>query len=307
MKILFPNYFKKAFNFNFLNHKTSKSFSDNVVNNLNNNSVSRSGYFFTYGVTSLPHTDKRSKGGEDSNCHNDNLIAVADGVGGWNEIGVDPSAYSRELCSNILSEYNSNPKNKTEEIFINACQKTKNRGTSTCCICRIKDNNTLDGLNLGDSGYLILRPSFEKDNLQFKIFFKSEEQTHGFNFPFQVGENGDNPASAVLKQHEIQPYDIVILATDGLWDNVSNESIIKLIKSYLDKNKAEFAGHDFSSLVIPNIQSLTNYITSSAEFLSLETDYKSPFAIRSGGLYIGGKHDDITIIIAQIMDKSAKF
>ena len=30
-----------------------------------------------------------------------NLLAVADGVGGWAESGVDPANYSRSLCNNI--------------------------------------------------------------------------------------------------------------------------------------------------------------------------------------------------------------
>jgi len=36
--------------------------------------------------------------------------------------------------------------------------------------------------NVGDSGYLIIR--YENGNLQ--EYFKSEEQQHSFNFPFQV-------------------------------------------------------------------------------------------------------------------------
>lgn len=26
------------------------------------------------------------------------ILAVADGVGGWNDVGIDPAKYSRELC-----------------------------------------------------------------------------------------------------------------------------------------------------------------------------------------------------------------
>jgi protein phosphatase PTC7 len=31
----------------------------------------------------IPHPDKVSKGGEDALYANDNILAVADGVGGW--------------------------------------------------------------------------------------------------------------------------------------------------------------------------------------------------------------------------------
>jgi len=30
--------------------------------------------------------------------NNNRLLAVADGVGGWNDYGIDPAKYSRELC-----------------------------------------------------------------------------------------------------------------------------------------------------------------------------------------------------------------
>ena len=45
-----------------------------------------------------PHPSKVQKGGEDAYYANEGCLAVADGVGGWNEVGVDPSNYSRELC-----------------------------------------------------------------------------------------------------------------------------------------------------------------------------------------------------------------
>ena len=61
-------------------------------------------------------------------------MAVADGVGGWNEVGVDPAKFSKELCENLSEEYKSaslrnwvNLKN----IFVEAVKKTKAKGSST--------------------------------------------------------------------------------------------------------------------------------------------------------------------------------
>ena len=51
-----------------------------------------------------PHYSKKAKGGEDAACILDNLLAVADGVGGWAESGVDPAIFSRKLCINIENE-----------------------------------------------------------------------------------------------------------------------------------------------------------------------------------------------------------
>lgn len=53
----------------------------------------------------IPHPDKKDKGGEDAFFSSRwyslliSVLAVADGVGGWNELGVDPALYSRKLCS----------------------------------------------------------------------------------------------------------------------------------------------------------------------------------------------------------------
>jgi len=53
------------------------------------------------GIALNPHPSKRDKGGEDAATITESYIALADGVGGWAENGVDPARYSRQLCKNI--------------------------------------------------------------------------------------------------------------------------------------------------------------------------------------------------------------
>lgn len=52
----------------------------------------------------IPHPDKAHRGGEDAYYNSTRMLVVADGVGGWNNQGIDPSKYSRFLCAvyNIL-------------------------------------------------------------------------------------------------------------------------------------------------------------------------------------------------------------
>ena len=57
--------------------------------------------YFKYAFKLIPHKDKRDKGGEDAYVASDQLLVVADGVGGWGELGVDPGLFSKELCTNI--------------------------------------------------------------------------------------------------------------------------------------------------------------------------------------------------------------
>lgn len=61
-----------------------------------------------YAGAVLPHPDKAETGGEDAffvSSHGQGAFGVADGVGGWNLEGVDPSRYSRcvhHLSSSLL-------------------------------------------------------------------------------------------------------------------------------------------------------------------------------------------------------------
>jgi protein phosphatase PTC7 len=55
-------------------------------------------YRFEHGSSMIPHPEKEYKGGEDALFVSDNVLLVADGVGGWAESGVDPALYSKRLA-----------------------------------------------------------------------------------------------------------------------------------------------------------------------------------------------------------------
>ncbi len=241
-------------------------------------------YKFNVGVIKLPHYSKKDKGGEDAFAVTDQMIAVADGVGGWNEHGVDPSKYSRELCENIKIEYNKNfgkfyatPK----KLFIDAANKTTAIGSSTFCMCSIdKEKNYLHTVNLGDSGYMIIRDK--------EVLFKSEEQTHQFNFPYQCGTHGDNPEEAVTNVHNIKEGDLIVLATDGLWDNLYESQILTIVRPIVESGSSD-------------LNQVAKAIGDVCLKYSMDRRWISPFAKRSNGYFVGGKDDDITIVVAQII------
>lgn len=268
-------------------------------------------YKFKIGQVKLPHYTKRKTGGEDALAFHDGMVCVADGVGGWNEIGVDPSKYSNELCENVKREYllfghkyNYNPKT----IFVEAAKKTESQGSSTFCMCALDfEKNYLHTVNMGDSGYMvvrdiapkslpesvyekILKENGEEEPVELKVLFKSEEQQHQFNFPYQVGTHGDPPEDCDTRVHEFRENDIIVMGTDGLWDNLFEDQILAVIKPFYE-----------ATYKIKDLNLVANLIAELAEKLSLSPKYKSPFSIKSRGLYLGGKTDDITIIVAQIV------
>lgn len=53
---------------------------------------------FKHASWMIPHPEKKDKGGEDACMAREDMLAVADGVGGWAEHGIDPGLYSKKLC-----------------------------------------------------------------------------------------------------------------------------------------------------------------------------------------------------------------
>ena len=51
--------------------------------------------YFRSGFCMIPHPDKAYKSGEDAVYCDDYFLTVLDGVGGWNEVGVDPGIFSK--------------------------------------------------------------------------------------------------------------------------------------------------------------------------------------------------------------------
>jgi protein phosphatase PTC7 len=102
--------------------------------------------------------------------------------------------------------------NNPKELLNLAADKTTEIGSSTCCVLMLDQvQSVLHAANLGDSGFLIYR----NKGGSLETIARSKEQTHGFNFPFQVGTEGDNPNKAEVYSVNVQPNDIVILGTDG--------------------------------------------------------------------------------------------
>jgi hypothetical protein len=90
------------------------------------------------GSCCLPHPDKEETGGEDAHfiCVDEQAIGVADGVGGWADLGVDSGIYSRELMSNSVTAIKEEPKGSIDpaRVLEKAHSSTKAKGSSTACI-----------------------------------------------------------------------------------------------------------------------------------------------------------------------------
>jgi protein phosphatase PTC7 len=89
--------------------------------------------------------------------------------------------------------------------------------------------------------------------------------------------------------------DIIIAGTDGLFDNLFDEEIVKIAEETLeqafDKNR-------------PFASSLSEKIVRRAISSSLDSSVKSPFSVQAnkiGRTYSGGKPDDTTVIVSLVV------
>ena len=98
---------------------------------------------FLSGSCYLPHPDKEETGGEDAHfiCIDEHAIGVADGVGGWAELGVDSGQYARELMSNSVTAIQEEPKGSVDpaRVLEKAHFSTKAKGSSTACIIALTE------------------------------------------------------------------------------------------------------------------------------------------------------------------------
>ncbi|EGR31765.1 hypothetical protein IMG5_102650 [Ichthyophthirius multifiliis] len=242
----------------------------------------------------FPCPNNEKNGGEDFNFTDKNLIAIADGVGKWAEKGIDPAEYSRELIKNVQKFYSQNILKYIQNpkiLLIHAAKETNVVGSSTLLILALdKQTNVLKSTYIGDTGYLIFR--LDENNIP-KLIYQFKEQQKSFDFPYQLGGQGygDLPKEAVEQEHKIMHNDIIVAGTDGLFDNVYVRNIQNEISQYLLSEKNL------------DVQSYASQLGKEAKKLSLTWLYESPFAIKAklaNQIYMGGKLDDITVIVAQV-------
>ena len=142
---------------------------------------------------------------------------------------------------------------------------------------------------VGDSGYLIIR----KVNDQWHIVFESEPQLFQPNvseqLTYQELLDGKTP-TVIENSHNIQHNDIVIVASDGLFDNMHHKTILEIIAEDLDADDKLFCPEKTAEKLV-----------TTARKLSLDLQYESLFALRKKSGYRGGKPDDITVVIGQIV------
>ena len=185
--------------------------------------------------------------------------------------------------------------------------------------------------SLGDSGFVQLRLN--------AVHHYSNPQTHAFNTPYQLSiippkvlarsralgsqPLSDYPKDASVTGHQLRHGDVLVFATDGVWDNLSSLDLLKVVSRHMTGFQAWESGEK-GMKVSGNINALTQKggvpkefenslqailavaIAGEAKMASLNTKADGPFAKEVQRYYPheefhGGKVDDICVVIAIVV------
>lgn len=268
-------------------------------------------------------------------------FGVADGVGGWEESGVDPADFSHSFCDYMaLAAYESKPddakrltaKALMQKGYDDVCHdKSIPAGGSTACVAIVSEDGVMDAANLGDSGFVHLRLN--------GVHHSSEAQTHAFNTPYQLSiippsmlaraaafggaQLCDYPKDADVTAHELRHGDVLVFASDGLWDNLFDQDVLRIASRVMTSSgawKATDGGirvvDDLSAYVqaqdsAPKTATLQSAIAldilATAKRASMDQRLDGPFAKEvqkyyPGEDWHGGKVDDICIIVVIVSE-----
>ncbi|KAI7907699.1 phosphatase 2C-like domain-containing protein [Cokeromyces recurvatus] len=240
-------------------------------------------------------------------------IGVADGVGGWSLVGVDPALFSWTLMNNAAMIAKNEKSIPAQQILDTAFYELRKSGkvaagSSTACILNLsKITGEMTTCNLGDSAFLLVRDK--------QIVYESPSQQHYFNCPYQLTVVPDSypnrdelvtdlPKDADTKSFFLKDGDLILLATDGYFDNMYPEETLEIINENM-KNIILNNSNDHE-LITATIRGLAKTLTDRARRLSLNPKRLSPWAKAAqahGSNYRGGKVDDITCIVTLVCRK----
>ena len=284
----------------------------------------------------VPHVDKTKEGiravmqrewghgGEDAYFFKASKIdsqrdvvafGVADGVYMWRWQGIDAGEFSRRLMglasevfsgqTEVLSESEEHQfkKDRPEHLLKAAYAGVLEegvQGSTTACIATIDQRHgLLRSANVGDSGFMICRG----DPGARLVCHRSPHQEHEFGRPFQLGHhaNSDSPTDAMLTAFPLEPGDIVVMGSDGLWDNLSESEILEVIEAVFQGSSAS-AGLGAENQGVMNKASRA--LVSAAYTASMDKRRTTPYSLAATEwfdmVYSGGKKDDITCVVCNV-------
>jgi len=122
--------------------------------------------------------------------------------------------------------------------------------------------------------------------------FRSPQQEHEFGCPFQLGHlpEADPPSTAMRTELPLRHGDLIVLGSDGLWDNVSDEGVLSIAA------ESESSGEPAAAMA----RRLAGAAFEGSVDRKRGTPYSAAATEAFGMVYSGGKKDDITVLVARV-------
>jgi protein phosphatase PTC7 len=274
-------------------------------------------------------------------------FGVADGVGGWVESGIDPADFSHGLCEYMAcyarsfpDRSHTKPLRAKDLLQVGYDEVIDDEdivgGGSTACLAVAEPDGSVEVANLGDSGFMHL-------GLNAVRHF-TQPQTHAFNTPFQLSKTpqkmlrqmavfggpstlSDLPKVASVTHHQVRHGDVLVFATDGVWDNLSPQDVLGIVSrnmvasgAWVDKEGGMEVSDELHKLVQADTGRKANSaalqarlsiaIAKEAKETGKNTRRDGPFAREvqkyyPGENWHGGKPDDIAALVALVVETPA--
>lgn len=261
----------------------------------------------------LPADTLLIKAGDDSMLVSPTVMAIADGVSGWELKGEHSSSgiWSRsmlETLSRLLTEYKLSHmphalnNRDIEEVLDDSYLHTSHlmdlqglKGLSTLIMVMLS-GSMLKCISIGDSKFYLVRDG--------EIIKTNAEQMVDHLCPQQIGTQtlGVLPSEmAVIDDVELQTNDLVILCSDGVSDNLYDWELVKALDEYLNFKK-------------DSLRTACSKIVGLAKLTAFDDNAYTPYNERINNLpagrygkniSLGGKLDDMSLCIARVVDNPA--
>ncbi|KAJ0743919.1 putative protein-serine/threonine phosphatase [Helianthus annuus] len=241
--------------------------------------------FLLSGAALLEHPSKALTGGDDAYfVAGSKWLGVASGVSQWSFEGTGPGVYAHELmktCEEIVLDTCSVTVTNPVELLCRGVKETNMSGSSNVLLANF-NGQVLHVANIGDTGFLVIRHG--------AIYKKSSPSLHEFHFALQV-EDSDDPLQLVEESLiELEVGDIVISATDGLFDNLYEREITMIVSKSLQAGMKP--------------KEIANILATRAQEVGKSSFVRSPFsdAAQAAGYtgYAGGKPDNVAVIVSLV-------
>ncbi|XP_024003781.1 probable protein phosphatase 2C 26 isoform X2 [Eutrema salsugineum] len=168
---------------------------------------------------------------------------------------------------------------------------TTSRGSATIIVAMLEEVGILKIGNVGDCGLKLLREG--------QIIFSTTPQEHYFDCPYQLSSEGSAQTylDASFNIMEVKKGDVIVMGSDGLFDNVFDHEIVSIVTKHTDVAE--------SSRLLAEV----------ASSHSRDPGFESPYALEArakgfdvpiwkkalGMKLTGGKLDDVTVIVAKVI------